>query len=75
MERRNNPAVKPCRGWKDICRSILYAVNLILIGVIVVVLLLKYVFGVLHGVPAWIPRATFAVGFCSISVALCMEDE
>lgn len=75
MERCNNPAVKSCRNWKDIFHSILYAINLVLIGVIVVALLLKYVFGVLHGVPAWIPTVTFVMGFCGISVALCMEDK
>ena len=63
------------RDWKTFFRTALFVINLILIVAIVAVLLLNYVIGVWPDVTAWIPRAMFGVGCCSISVALCMEDE
>ena len=76
MERRDHDAgAERSRKRKDRFTDVLYAVNLILVGVVVVILLLKYVVGVWHGIPEWIPRAIFAVGWCAIWVALGMKED
>ena len=75
MERRDYDAgAERFRNWKDRFVDVLYIINVILIAATVIILLLKYVVGVWHGVPAWIPRAMFAVGWCAIWVALSMKE-
>ena len=66
---------EPKRTRKDIFTNVLYTANILLASATVVVLLLKYVIGVWHGIPGWVPRAMFAVGWCAIWVALSMKED